>query len=143
MKDKLFSAAEYALALLWLYGGFNSFFADPLDTFSPIYDLLAGQAAIYVYAFLFLINGLLLIYAKVFKKKRTHLVALAGMYLTCLYVLILSYLIGVLSIGSLLTVFAGVLAAVCWMRWKLKTAYLSPDEFHEQITDLRDDLPKD
>lgn len=141
MKDKIYSIVEYLLAGLWLYGGINSFFANPLDGPAPIYDLLASQEAIYVYAVLFFLNGLLLLYAKIFKRKKTHLVALTGMYLTCIYVLILSYLLGVLSGGSLLTVTAGVAAAVCWMRWKFKTEYLSPEQFRDDAVDLRDDTP--
>jgi len=141
MKEKLFSALEYALAALWIYGGINSFFANPLSGPSPIYELLAGQEAIYFYALLFFVNGALLVYAKVFKKKKLHLVSLAGMYLTCIYVLILSYLLGVLSLGSLLTVAAGVAAAVCWMRWKFRTEYLNPEQFRESLNDLRDDTP--
>lgn len=141
MKDKLYSAVEYVLAALFIYGGFNSLFSDPLETFSPVYDLLAGQEAIYVYAIIFLATGFSLLIAKLFKYKKVHRVSLAVMYLTCLYVLILSYLIGVLSAGSLLTVFAGVAAAACWVRWKLKTEYIDPDHFSAELEDLRDDLP--
>lgn len=139
MKDRIFSIVEYLLSALWIYGGFNTLFADPLNTPSPIYDLLAGQEAIYFYGAFFLLNGLALLFAKVFKRKKIHLIALAGMYLTCIYVLILAYLIGVLSTGSLLTVVSGVAAAVCWMRWKFKTEYLNPEDFRD--VDLRDDTP--
>lgn len=141
MKDKLYSAIEYALAALWIYGGINSFFANPLTGPSAIFKLLAGQEAIYAYAILFFLTGAALLAAKLLGLKKWHRISLATMYLTCLYVLILSYLLGVLSAGSLITVLAGVAAAVCWVRWKLKTEYVDPDYFSAELEELRDDLP--
>lgn len=139
--DKFFSLLEVLLGIQWIYGGINTFFANPISTPSPLYSFLVGEGAIVFYAIFFLATGLALLAAKFFKKKRLKSVSLVTMYLTCLYVFLLSILVLGPSWSLVQTVVVGVIAAACWLRWKFKTQYLNPKDFHKSTAELRETHP--
>jgi hypothetical protein len=141
-REILYSVLEYALAAMFIRGGIRILFFDVEPVALPgILAYLVGEAAIFVYGAMFLLTGLLLIFAKLAKKKTLHKTILMVMYLTCIYVFALSVAINGIVIGQLLTVVIGVVAAALWIRWKFKTEYISPTEFDKTLEELRDDLP--
>lgn len=132
---------EYVLAALFIRGGINVILnAEPL-VLPGIFTYLVGPVAILVYGALFLLTGLLMLYAKIGKRKRLHKHVLMTMYLTCIYVFILAVLLNGFTTGLLMTIAVGFVSAYLWLRWKIRTEYLDPAYFHKMTAELRDDLP--
>lgn len=136
-REIVYSLVEYVLAALFIRGGINVLFFDVEPATLPGYlTYLVGEAAIFIYGAMFLVTGLLLLYAKWFRKKRCHKFALLVMYLTCIYVFVLSVMINGLSTGIILTVVVGIASAALWVRWKFKTEYIDINAFKKEIRQL-------
>ena len=127
MRLRIEGAVEYFLAFLFMWGGFNALGAEVPSLTGPL-ALLVGQYVIYFYAAFFFFTGALLLYAKLRKKKYAHKSALVLMYLTCVYVTILSIAIDGITFGLLPNILVGVAAAYLWIRWKFRTEYFDPNE---------------
>lgn len=126
--DKALAWIEYALSAMFLYAGVNTAFVHAVST-SVFYAILVGQAAIYVYAFIFFALGVTLIYSKIKKNKKLHGLSLLIMYLTCLYVALLSFGISGVSASVIPSIVTGLVSAALWLRWKSRTEYINPKEF--------------
>ncbi len=109
---------EFVLAAMFIHGGIRVFFIDDVPNVLGLLHYLANQEAIYVYGVLWTATGLSLVLGKVFKWRRIHGLSLMVMYLTCLYVLILSALINGFTLGMITTVTVGIISAVLYLRWK-------------------------
>lgn len=127
--DKTQSVVEYLVALPFLLGAAQLPFTDPLGT-QGFLVFFGGRIALLLYALWFAFIALGLIYAKVRKKPRAHKNFLLAIYLTTIYTSILTwYVAGFLAIIDDMVI--GVLAAVCWLRWKFKTEYVDVAEYYE------------
>lgn len=137
-RNRIENLLEYGLAIMFIQGGIRTLlFADPV-VLPGIFAVLVGPFAIYLYGVLFLVTGGTLLFAKWKKKKKIHKHTLMAMYMICLYVLVLALFVHGLSPRLLLTITVGSVAAYLWMRWTLRTEYLQPGEFHDDIRELGD-----
>lgn len=129
MKNIIFHVIEYALAFLFIRGGISVFFlaTPPLDVPSAL-TLLVGALAIDIYGVLFFLTGVALVISKWLKRRKVHKASLFIMWLTCVYVLVLSIALSGLSWDLWLTVVCALASAVAWLRWKINTDYLDPEE---------------
>jgi len=133
---RAFGVVEYFIAGLFIYGGINTFFATPVNSPSLFYHLLAGQAAIYVYAVLFFGLGLALLLSKICNNKQGHRLSLFWMSITCVYVLVLSISLHGITLGLIPSVLIAIITSILWIRWKFKTEYIDPSCFMRDIQHL-------
>jgi hypothetical protein len=66
---------------------------------------------------------------------------LLTVYLTTIYTTILSFTIDGNYVNIIDDIVVGVLAAWFWLRWKIKTEYISPAEFQKTTEKYRNDFP--
>lgn len=111
---------EIALSLLFMYGGVNALFSEPIVVTNELLHWLTGQVALYFYAFWFFAQGLSLFLSKVTTFKRLEGWSLMAMYLTCLYVLILSMVLNGFTIGLITTIITGITSGILYLRIKYK-----------------------
>ena len=129
MKERIYSILEYVLAIMFIQGGARVFLFSEAQVLPGIFTILVGQYAIYLYGLFFFGLGIALLAAKIFKKTGLHKNSLLLMYLSTVYVLVLAIAINGLGFGLLLTVTVGLVAAFLWLRSKLDTEYVDPQEF--------------
>ena len=139
--DRVYSVLEFVLVVMFVQGGVNTFFANPLHNPSPFLAAIAGQKAIYFYAVVFFLTGVVLLYAKWAKKKKLKSAMLQTMFLTCVYVLFASWALVGIQPGMIITVVTGAVSLACYLHWRLKIAYLDPQEFYDSTEHLRHDRP--
>lgn len=132
-----FHVVEYILAALFIRGGALIFFlaVAPLEV-PAILTYLVGEVAIKVYGLAFFATGVLLLIAKWFKQKALHKWILFTMWLTCVYVFALSSALTGFNWDQWLTVVCALASSAAWLRWKLKTEYIDPKEFNEELATL-------
>lgn len=137
--DRIQAVVEYLVCLVFLNSAAQLFYT-PSIAGKGILFMLGTHTALVVYAVWFIFWALALVYAKVKKKKKLHRNALMVLYLTTVYTAILTAaIIGVPD--AIDDMVLGVIIAACWLRWKFKTEYLSPDFFRASTEHMRDDLP--
>jgi hypothetical protein len=128
---------ELILVFLLLVGGVSLFFADPLaQPAGPVAQILGSQLAAYFYASVFVIEGLWLSYAKVFKRKYSRKYALFIIYITLLFTILLEILLTGWGVAAVDNILGTIAAGWCWLNWKMRIEYLNPDEFHKEIEHL-------
>lgn len=131
---------EWLLGTIFLLGGISTATAPPLTATGALTAIFGGPVALAIYAVWFGLLGIGLLYCKIYrKKKRLHKNILMAMYLTTIYTFTLSLAIYGLEWSLIDDVVVGVLAAICWMRWTIRTEYLTADAFHKSILKFRDD----
>jgi len=136
------SIFEYLVSLLFIYGGVSLIGMPPLEGEGVIVLVFGGQIALYIYMIWFILLGVGLIFSKWAKKKKLHKNVLMSMYLTTIYTATLATaLLGFDIINILDDIVVGVVTAAMWLRWKLLTEYIDPNQFYKEIEELRDDLP--
>lgn len=133
--ENLCHVLEYFLAFMFIQGAVRilAFGADPV-ALPGFFSYLVGDVAIVVYALSWLVMGSLLIYSKWFSQPKVHKWSLFAMYVTCVYVLALSVAINGIVIGQLLSLSVGIIAAGLWLRWKVRTEYMTKQEEVEFFT---------
>lgn len=142
-KDKVYSFFEYLLVIIFILGAVSLIGAPPLAAEGIVKLMLGGKIAIYFYITWFAILSILLFTAKVFNRKVMHKNTLMLMYLTTIYTAIIAtYISGFSLIGIVDDIIIGLVAGVCWLRWKFRTEYIDPTDFHRDIQKIRnqDDL---
>jgi len=138
--DLVQNVFEYGLTLVFTMAAIGELtYSEPVaDGFFGF--LFSSPVVSVIYAVWFALMALTLLYAKWRRKKKIHKFALMSMYLTTLYTLGLTvFALGFVNIVDDIVI--GLIAAFCWMRWKFKTEYINPAEFHEETWPLRDDTP--
>ena len=135
--DRSQSVAEYVIALIFVFGGISVAFADPLAGATGILGILSSKAAALVYSVLFVTEGLVLFGAKAFKLKKLHKNILMTMYLTTIFTFCLEWALIGWSWYLLDSPIIGGLCAMFWLRWKIKTEYITVDEFDKDVAELK------
>lgn len=121
-RDRAFSLVEYLLALVFVTSSFSLIGEDAVAGNGFVTHIFGGKIALFIYMIWFAFLGLGLVYAKLRKRRRLHRNILMAIYLTTIYTSILTYyLYGFAAIID--DIIVGVLAAVCWLRWKFKIEY--------------------
>lgn len=128
MRLRVEGAIEYFLALLFMWGGINALSAE-IPALSGVTAFLVGKYFIYFYAAFFFFTGALLLYAKLRKRRNAHKTALVIMYLTCVYVTVLSIAISGITFGLIPNLAVGIVSAYLWLRWKFRTEYFDPKTY--------------
>lgn len=103
---------------MFIRGGFNALTPDDLPTPTGVVARLVEPWIVVAYGIFWLVLGLGLLVGKWFKRRRLHGYSLMGMYLTCIYVLVLSWTINGLEWGQLVAATVGVVSALLYLRWK-------------------------
>lgn len=142
-KDYLAHFLEWALVALFALGSIQTIGAPPLTGEGFLVVWLGGEAALIVYGVWFGAIAVWLALSKIFRWKQAHKNALAAIYLTTIYTFSLAWAIFGLDWSLIDDVVVGVVAAALWLRWKLKTEYIDPNQFEDELAELRDDLPPD
>jgi phosphatidylserine synthase len=137
MRNKVESLLEWVLIILFIRGGVVTLlFADPLVV-PGILQYLTGAAAVYVYGALILLTGLLLLYAKLRHRKKLHKHTLMAMFLICIYIFILAVSLVGWTNMMFLTIGVALASGYLWMRWTIRTEYINPKQFAEDVHKLR------
>lgn len=114
---------EYLLAALFFYGGVSIIGEPSIDSNIDALDPLLGQAALVGYSILFMSLGLILIASKIFKWRRFHGLALAGMFLSTVYAIIVNAMLEGWSVGSIINVIIAFITFTLWLRWRYKVIF--------------------
>lgn len=130
--DMLCTVLEYALAFMFIRGGLLILISGESLVLPGILTYLVGAEAIVVYGAMFLITGILLVYAKLAKAKRLHKFILLFMFLTCVYVIALSIVINGLAPRLLISLTVALVSGAMWLRWKFRTEYIDTHTFKEE-----------
>lgn len=110
---------ELALSALFMWGGINVLSsAEEVVTTNVILHFLTNHTMIVFYGAWFFSQGLALLLSKVYDVRRLEATALMTMYLTCLYVLILSMILEGFDTGLITTVLTGVVSAAIYLKIK-------------------------
>lgn len=145
MKNRLSNAVchvgEWLLVVLFFVAALIEVTTPNPITNGVLGFLLSEPIILVIYATWFALMAFGLAYSKIRKKKRLHKYSLMAMYLTTIYTFVLA-LAGGAGMESLLDdVIIGIIAAACWMRWKLRTEYINPRKFYDVVWELREDTP--
>lgn len=112
-------ALELGLAALFMWGGINVLLSDEhVVTPNKILEVLTNSTAIVFYGLWFFNQGFMLMIGNLTGAVKLQAWALMSMYLTCLYVLILSMLLEGLTTGLITTVLTGIVSAALYLRIK-------------------------
>lgn len=136
-RDRTASVIEYVLAVLWLLAGVSAFGQEPFNNEGPVAQILGGTAALYAYTVIFSSIGILLIYAKVRKRKELHKRMLLISYLVATYTLILEVYIDKFGLNVIDSVIFAGLSGWLFLRWKFKTEYIDLADFDKSTAPLR------
>lgn len=134
--DRIHSWSEWLVALVMIFGGISLFFSDPVSTGGPITRVLGSLAAGIIYGVIFSFSGLVLMFSKYLKKKKTHKYALMAIYLISIYTFALEVALIGWSWFLLDSVAIFLMTGIAWVRWKHKTEYLDPDEFQKFVREI-------
>ena len=126
--DKIQSVLEYAIAAVFIIGGFSLLFAEPITSVSPILNLLGTHTAGHIYTVWFVAVGVWLMYAKLKKRRKHHRRALMAAYLTAIFTVVLEFFLLGWTWFLLDGIIMALLAGVFWLRFKIQTEYLSGKE---------------
>lgn len=136
LADRSQSVGEYIISLVFIFGGISVAFSEPLIGATGILALLSSKVAALVYSFFFTLEGMILLLGKALKMKRLHKNILMVMYLTTIFTFFLEFAIIGWSWYLLDSPIVGGLCAMFWLRWKIKTEYITVDEFDKDIAEL-------
>lgn len=137
--ERIISGVEYLISLVFINSGIQLFFLPDIVGNGPLF-ILGHHIALIIYALWFIFWALVLVYTKIFKKRKWHSRTLLILYLTALYTAMLTIAI-VGWVDAIDDIFVALILAACWLRWKFKTEYLSPNYFRKSTEVLRTDLP--
>jgi hypothetical protein len=122
--------AEYLLILLFLAAAYGEVTTNETVQQGFLGFLFSAEIISVIYAIWFVLMALALLYSKIAKKDKLHKHALAAMYLTTVYTISLSLaLFGFGGAAIIDDSVIGLTAAICWLRWKLKTEYVDIDKY--------------
>lgn len=138
--DNFFATASWLIVIALLVAVVTLFFVDPSGS-GPVAQLIGITAAKWFYITVYGTEALVLGYSKVKKKKRLRKQALLAIYLTAIFTSILTLLLSGLGLGLIDNMVLVVLAAGCWLYWKFKTEYITPENFHRAAHALRENRP--
>lgn len=129
IKDILQHTAEFFLILIYMLAAFGEVTSTEPTTTGVLGWLFSDPTASWIYAIWFVTMSLTLLLSKIFRKHKVHKHALAAMYLTTVYTISLA--VALFGFGNAAIVDDGIIgavAAICWLRWKLNTEYISIEE---------------
>ena len=138
--DGVFSTASWIIVIALFYGAAAVWLVPPSGS-GPFAQLLGVTGAQVFYSLLYGTEAFALGYSKFFKKKNLRKNALLAIYLTGFFTSILIIIISGFVPGVIDNLILATLASGCWLYWKFKTEYLTPNQFYNSTCELRDDLP--
>lgn len=138
--DKVFSFTSWLIVAALVYSAL-SLIAIPPGPTGPVAQLLGVKGAQIFYVILYSSQAGLLAYSKLFKKKRLRKIALMVVYLTAIFTFFLSWSAAGITWKIIDNVVIGITSFGCFLYWKFKTEYLTPQQFQDITDNLRDDLP--
>lgn len=132
--DKVFSATSWTLVVFLVYGALALWVFPPTGA-GPIAGAVGILAAQIIYGTLYLIEALLLGYAKWKKKDRMRKNVLLSIYLTGFFTTVLGFALGgvpaMISPKLIGNFVLSLAAAFCWLHWTFRTEYITYEELGE------------
>lgn len=122
-KGRIAGALEFMLSALFIWGGISVLGAPVIHSGIKVLDPLLGHKALLFYSGLFTTLGLGLILAKLFKRRKIHGLALAGMFLTTIYAIILNAIFDGWDLKSLFNIGIALVTLTLWTRWRYKVIF--------------------
>jgi len=138
IKNLLQSILEWLIIGVFLLGGVQLLFYNPVVEMREgfLVDILGSTAALIVYALTFLLEGLLLTFAKWRKKKNLRKNTLFAIYLTLIFTILLEILLVGFGWEAADNIVLTLMAGWCWLHWKMRITYLDPNVFKKDIEQL-------
>lgn len=137
--DKAASIWEYLIALAFILSAI-ALIGEPALKGGLMAAVFGSVFAYGVYFAWFMFLGLGLVYVKIRKHKTLHKNMLLLIYLTTIYTAVLSFYFG--GITEIIDdIIIGTSCAALWLRWKFKTEYIDPRQFHSSVEHFKEDPP--
>lgn len=116
-------------------------FVEPVASGGPVVRLVGSVAAAWFYASVFFAEAAALLYAEVTHKKKFKLHVLFAIYLTCIFTILLEFVLLGFTIYAIDNIILAFVAGWMWLRWKMLTQYVDPLKFEQDVDGLRPDSP--
>lgn len=104
----------------------------------PVGQALGATGVKVFYGTIYTVQGILLGYAKVFKKNNLRKIVLMSVYLFMGFTTILTVGLSGWTIKFLDNAIISVAAAACWLNWKFRTEYFDPALLDLEFIELSD-----
>lgn len=114
---------EFLLAALFIWGGIGVLSQPKVNTDIQALEPLLGEAALIGYTIFFIALGLALIYGKLFHLRRIHGYALAGMFLTTIYAIILNAMLYGWQLSAITNIIIALVILALYIRWRYKVIF--------------------
>lgn len=138
--DRMFATASWVIVGALLYAALAIWFT-PVTGGGPVSSLVGVTATKFVYCIVYGGLASLLAYAKLFKKKKMRKHVLVAVYFVGTFTFLMGWLLAGIALPLLDNLIMGFAAGACWLYWKFKTEYIDPNQFFNEISELREDLP--
>lgn len=129
------------LIVVALFYAVGSLIAVPPSGAGPVSQLVGIKVAQMFWIFVYSSEAVGLLIAKLNQRKVARKRMLLVIYLTGIFVSVLSFSISGLSARFFANLVFTVSSAICWLYWKFKTEYVSHGQFKDDIEALRSDRP--
>lgn len=139
--DIVVSCFSWLIVLVLFYAAFNIIHL-PITGKGPVTQLVGPVAAKVFWTLVYSGEAIALMVAKFYRRKTLRKNVLLVIYLTGIFVSVLSLSINGLGVKTIANIVFTASAAICWLYWKFKTEYVNPKQFRDEIDSMRTDLPR-
>ena len=141
--ERIISGFKYLLAVFMILAGIITATAPLAASSGPLGFLFASRLCLIGLGCILAGSGITLLYAKLTRSRRWTGRGLMYVYLCFVF----AALLNILSSGTLTfdiwgpNIVMSLIVGALYLRWRLKTHYITPNYFREDIRELKDHMP--
>ena len=128
---------KYLLALFMMYAGVATAILPITPVDGSLGFIYSARLSLIIFGVVFFISGFMLFYGKVTKSRIWTGRGLASIYGCFLFAAILN----AVALGGIANWLGNAIVALItgalWLRWKMKTTYIDPKHFREDVVKLK------